>query len=242
MGKPLPPRFISIVYFFSSSRQIYHLPNIFLQHTNGTWLDSFLEFNNQIYEIFMSNEMKRLTTRVYRLSKSYSYFYSHSLSKNDRDYLEKLLLTLHNQQSKFYILQSLFLSRSLYLDSIISTHVKIFMEDLYFNLTSKQIIRRIYSFLFANDQQLDGRYFPSLILSSGQFNSIQNPLNYVSNQIPMNIIKQRDVQQITFSGKLTRLSAERILKDYWQNPIKQGLTNVQIIIIELQEYLSYSSK
>jgi hypothetical protein len=116
------------------------------------------------------------------------------------------------------------------------------MEDLYFNLTSKQIIRRIYSFLFANDQQLDGRYFPSLILSSGQFNSIQNPLNYVSNQIPMNIIKQRDVQQITFSGKLTRLSAERILKDYWQNPIKQGLTNVQIIIIELQEYLSYSSK
>jgi hypothetical protein len=58
----------------------------------------------------------------------------------------------------------------------------------------------------------------------------------------MDMIKQRDIQQITFSGKLTRLSAERILKDYWQNPIKQGLTNVKITIIDLQEYLSYSSK
>ena len=118
------------------------------------------------------------------------------------------------------------------------------MEDLYFNLTSKQIIRRVYPFLFSDDQLLDGRYFPSLVLSSGQFNrinSLEIPLNYVSNQIPIDVIKQHDVQQITFSGKLTRLSAEKILKDYWQNPIKQGLNNVQIIIIELQEYLSYSS-
>jgi hypothetical protein len=123
--------------------------------------------------------------------------------------------------------------------------MKILTEDLYFNLSSKQTIRRVYALIFSNDQQLDGRYFPSLILSSGQFhriNSLQNPLNYVSNQIPMDMIKQRDIQQITFSGKLTRLSAERILKDYWQNPIKQGLTNVKITIIDLQEYLSYSSK
>jgi hypothetical protein len=86
---------------------------MFLQYTNGTWLDSSLELSNQFYEILMSNEMKRLTTRVYRLSKSYSYLYSHSLSKNDRDYLEKLLLTLHNQQSKFDLSFS-FISLSLF--------------------------------------------------------------------------------------------------------------------------------
>jgi hypothetical protein len=170
--------------------------------------------------------MQRLKNRVYRLSKSFSYFYSNPLSTNDRDYLQKLILTLYNQ-----------------LNSIISNNVKILFEDLYLNITSKQSIQRVYSFIFNNDQQLDGRYSSSsLILSSGQFNSLQNPLNYISNQIPIDVIKQRDIQQITFSGKLTRLSAEKILKDYWQNPTKQGLTNVNIIIIQLQEYLIYLSK
>jgi hypothetical protein len=112
---------------------------------------------------------------------------------------------------------------------------------LYLNITSKKFIRRVYSFIFNDDQQLDGRYFSSLILSSGQFTGI-NPLTYISNQIPIDVIKQRDIQKITFSGKLSQLSAERILKDYWQNPIKQGLINVKIIIIQLQKYLSYSSK
>jgi hypothetical protein len=123
--------------------------------------------------------------------------------------------------------------------------VKILFEDLYLNLTSKMSIRRVYSFIFYNNQQLDGRYFSALILSSGQFNrinSLQNPLNYISNHIPVDVIQQRDVQQITFSGKLNRLTAERILKDYWQNPMKQGLTNVNILLIQLQEYLLYSSK
>jgi len=132
-----------------------------------------------------------------------------------------------------------------YLDSIITNNVKILFEDLYLNITSNKFLRRIYLFLFNNDQQLDGRYFSSLILSSGLFqgiNSLQNPLNYISNQIPINLIKQRDIQQITFSGKLTRLSTEKILKDYWQNPSKQGLTNVNIIIIQLQEFLIDSSK
>ena len=95
---------LSLIYHSFSiffSRHIYHVPNIFIQHINGTWLDSSLELNKQLYEIFISNDIKRLTTRVYRLSKSYSYFYSHPLSIDDRDYLEKLLLTLHNQQSKF---------------------------------------------------------------------------------------------------------------------------------------------
>ncbi len=140
---------------------------------------------------------------------------------------------------------NLFIFCCYYLDSIITNNVKILFEDLYLNITSNKFLRRIYLFIFNNDQQLDGRYFSSLILSSGLFqgiNSLQNPLNYISNQIPINLIKQRDIQQITFSGKLTRLSIERILKDYWQNPSKQGLTNVNIIIIQLQEFLIDSSK
>jgi hypothetical protein len=123
--------------------------------------------------------------------------------------------------------------------------MKIFYEDLYVNLTSMISIRRIYSFAFYNEQELDGRYLSSLVLSSGQFNRInyiQNPLNYISNQIPIDLIKQRDIQQITFLGKISRLSVERILKDYWQNPVKQGLINANVRIIRLQEYLAYSSK
>ncbi|CAF2376052.1 unnamed protein product [Rotaria sp. Silwood2] len=207
--------------------QIYRLPNIFLQHINGTWLDSSLELNNELYEILISNQMQRLTNRVYRLSTSFSYFYSNSLSINDRNYLQKLILILFNQQN-----------------SIISNDVKILYEDLYLNKTSMKIIRRIYLFVFYNGQVLDGRYLSSLILSSEQFNGIdyvQNPLNYKSNQILIDVIKQRDIQQITFSGKISKLSAERILKDYWQNPIKQDLPNTIVDIIQLQEYLAYSS-
>ena len=123
--------------------------------------------------------------------------------------------------------------------------MKILAEDLYYNLTSKQIIRRVYSFPFSNEQQIDGRYFPSLILTSGQFhrmNTLQNPLNYISNQFPNNVIEQRDIQRIIFSGKLTHYSAESILKDYWENPLKQGLANLQLKIIDVQEYLSNSSR
>jgi hypothetical protein len=221
--------FISLlILFIHSFRQIYHLPNIFLQHINGTWLDSSFELNDQLYQIFISNEMQRSATHIYRLSKAYSYFYSNDVSINNRDYLQKLVLNLFNQQS-----------------SIRSNHVNIFYEDLYLNTTSMKSIRRIYLFIFSNEQQLDGRFLSSIILSSGQFNGInyiQNPLNYKSNQIPMNLIKQRDIQQITFHGKMSRLSAERLLEDYWQNPVKQGLTNVNIVIIKLQEYLIYSSK
>jgi hypothetical protein len=83
-------------------RQIYYLPNIFVQHVNGTWLDNSFELDYQLFEILISNQMQQLTNRVYRLSKSYSYFYSNSLSINDRDYLEKLILILNNQQSKIF--------------------------------------------------------------------------------------------------------------------------------------------
>jgi hypothetical protein len=41
---------------------------------------------------------------------------------------------------------------------------------------------------------------------------------------------------------MSRLSAERLLTDYWQNPMKQGLENIDISIIKLKEYLTYSSK
>ncbi|CAF1569467.1 unnamed protein product, partial [Rotaria sordida] len=169
--------------------QVYHIPTIFLQHVNGTWLDSSFELNNELYDILISNQMQRLTNRVYRLSKSFSYFYSNSLSIDDRNYLQKLILILYNQQN-----------------SIISNDVKILYEDLYLNKTSMKIIRRIYLFVFYNGQELDGRYLSSLMLSSEQFNGInyiQNPLNYKSNQIFINVIKQRDIQQITFSGKIS---------------------------------------
>ncbi|CAF3578872.1 unnamed protein product [Adineta steineri] len=205
--------------------QIYYIPNIFLQHINGTWLDSSFELTNQFYEILIPNQFNRLSFHVYRLSKSYSYFYTNSLSQNDRNYLEKLLLTVYNQQN-----------------SILSNHIEIFYEDLYLNITSMKSIHRIYLFIFYNEQELDGRYLSSIMLSSGQFNSIPKPLNYISNQIPTNLIQQRNIQQITFLGKINKLLAEKILKDYWQNPIKQGLINVKILILRVQEYLAYSSK
>lgn len=205
-----------------------------------------MEFNPQLYEIFIANDLRRITTPLYRLSKAYSYLYSHPLSISDRDYLEKLLLTLHNQQSKYpsSFIDFLHFSRS-FVDSISANRVKILAENLYYNLTSKQTIRRVYSFPFSNEQHIDGRYFPSLILTAGQFyrmNSLQNPLNYISNQFPSNVVEQRDIQQIIFSGKLTHYSAERILKDYWENPLKQGLINLQLKIIDVQEYLSNSSR
>ncbi|CAF3399711.1 unnamed protein product [Rotaria socialis] len=206
--------------------RIYHLPNIFLQDLNGTWLDSPLEFNEELYEIFISNQMQRLPNRVYRLSKAFSYFYSNSLSTDDRYYLEKLILTLYNRQN-----------------SVLSDEVKIIYEDLYLNRTSMNVIRRVHLFAFHNEQELDGRYLSSLVLSAEQFHGyqyVQNPLSYKSNQIPVNIIKQYDIHQITFSEKMSQISAERILKDYWQNPAKQGLTKINIDIIQLQEYLTDS--
>jgi hypothetical protein len=87
-------------FFLFSCRQIYRLPNIYIQYQNGTWLDGPLQLNNQLYQILTSNQMQRLTTRVYLLSEAYSYFYSNPLTINDQDYLERLILTLYNQQSK----------------------------------------------------------------------------------------------------------------------------------------------
>ena len=84
------------------SRQIYRLPNIFIQHQNGTWLDAPLILNNQLYQILLSVQMQRITTRLYRLSKALAYFYQNSLSASDREFLQRLVLTLWNQQSNEY--------------------------------------------------------------------------------------------------------------------------------------------
>ncbi len=58
----------------------------------------------------------------------------------------------------------------------------------------------------------------------------------------MNVVQQRDVQQITFTGKITRTLAQPALIDYWQNPVRQGLINANVYIIQIQQYLVYSIK
>lgn len=82
-------------------RQIYRLPNIFIQYQNGTWLNAPLQLNTQLYQILISVQMQQLTIEVYRLSEAYSYFYSNTLSTSDQDYLQKLVLALYNQQSYY---------------------------------------------------------------------------------------------------------------------------------------------
>jgi hypothetical protein len=122
--------------------------------------------------------------------------------------------------------------------------VRILLQDPYLNLTSLTNIQRVYAFVFYNDQDLDGRYLSTLTLSPSQFIgsfSVQIPLTYISNFIPINVVKQRDVQQITFTGKVSQTLAQSALTDYWQNPIRQGLINANVYIIQLQQFLVYST-
>lgn len=193
--------------------------------------------------------MQRLLTRVYRLSKAYSYFYSNKLTTSDQEYLQRLILTLYNQQSKrktsWFILFFFCCRTKISLGSITSNNVKILLQDSYLNISSLITIQRIYGFLFYNDQELDGRYLSSLNLSPSQFTGpyyTQTPLTYQSNLIPMNVVKQRDVQQITFTGKISRTLAQTALTDYWQNPVRQGLINANVYIIQVQQYFVYSVK
>jgi hypothetical protein len=123
--------------------------------------------------------------------------------------------------------------------------VKILLQDPYLNLTSLTNIQRVYAFVFYNDQELDGRYLSSLILSPSEFIGpyyLQIPLTFISNSIPINVVKQRDVQQITFTGKVSQTLAQSALIDYWQNPVRQGLINANVYIIQLQQFLVYSIK
>ncbi len=123
--------------------------------------------------------------------------------------------------------------------------MKILLQDPYLNLTSLTNIQRVYAFVFYNDQELDGRYLSSLTLSPSEFIGpyyLQIPLTFISNSIPINVVKQRDVQQITFTGKVSQTLAQSALIDYWQNPVRQGLTNANVYIIQLQQFLVYSIK
>ncbi len=123
--------------------------------------------------------------------------------------------------------------------------MKILLQDPYLNISSLTNIQRVYAFLFYNDQEIDGRYLSSLILSPTQFSGpyyIQTPLTYISNLVPSNVFKQRDVQQITFTGKVSQTLAQSALIDYWQNPVRQGLINANVYIIQVQQYLVYSIK
>ncbi len=123
--------------------------------------------------------------------------------------------------------------------------MKILLQDPYLNLTSLTNIQRVYAFVFYNDQELDGRYLSSLILSPSEFIGpyyLQIPLTFISNSIPINVVKQRDVQQITFTGKVSQTLAQSALIDYWQNPVRQGLINANVYIIQLQQFLVYSIK
>jgi hypothetical protein len=133
-----------------------------------------------------------------------------------------------------------------FLDSITGNKVEILLQDPYLNISSLTDIQRVYAFVFYNDEVLDGRYLSSLILSPSQFTVgpyfLQTPLTYVSNLVPINVVKQRDVQQITFTGKVSQTIALTALIDYWQNPIRQGLINANVYIIQLQQFLVYSIK
>lgn len=46
--------------------------------------------------------MQRIVTPLYRLSRAYSYFYGNRLTINDREYLERLVLTIYNRQSEHF--------------------------------------------------------------------------------------------------------------------------------------------
>lgn len=84
-----------------------------------------------------------------------------------------------------------------------------------------------------------------MVLSPSQFTSpfyVQMPLTYISNSIPINVVKQRDVQQISFTGKVSQSIVLTGLIDYWQNPIRQGLSNANVYIIQFKQYLVFSIK
>lgn len=83
-------------------RQVYQVPNIFLRHGNGTWLSYALEFDQELFPIFIDHQMQRINNRVYDLSKTLSYLYANPTTSADREYLEKVISMIHQQQSNFY--------------------------------------------------------------------------------------------------------------------------------------------
>ena len=62
-------------------------------------MNDALEFDRDLFSIFTVNQMQRLTNRVYDLSKTLSYLYANPTTSTDREYLEKVILMLHQQKS-----------------------------------------------------------------------------------------------------------------------------------------------
>ena len=227
------------------SRQVYRLPNIFIRLANGTWLDGPMEVSNQLVQIFAANQLQRLTTRVNRLSKAYSYFYANPVTASHRDHLEKLLLILYNRKSTVSFRWAVSVILLLFSDSLAGNSVKFLHEERYVNVTTMKLVYRAHLFVFHDGNELDGRYSAPFLLSSDQpmaMNEVQTPLSFVHNQIPIDLINERHLQQISFTGKISSKSAEQMLKDYWQNPFKQGLMDARISIVHRQEYLAFSMK
>ena len=227
------------------SRQVYRLPNIFIRLTNGTWLDGPMEVSHQLAQIFAGNHLQRVTNRVYRLSKAYSYLYANSVSASSRDHLEKLLLILYNRKSEMPFYSAVSGILVLHSDSLAGNNVRFLHEERYVNVTTTKPVYSAHLFVFHDENELDGRYSAPFPLASDQpigMDEVQPLLSFVHNEIPIDVINERHLQQISLTGKISRMSAERMLKDYWQNPLKQGLTDARIHIVQLQEYLAYSMK
>lgn len=70
----------------------------------------------------------------------------------------------------------------------------------------------------------------------------QIPISFDSKKIPADLIKQRHLQQITFTGRLTERIAEELLQSYWQQRALDGSMDVSITILQMQDYLIPSMK
>ncbi|CAF1290536.1 unnamed protein product, partial [Rotaria sordida] len=76
-------------------------------------------------------EVQLFNYSIIHLSKAYSYFYLNYLTINHRQYLQRLVLTLYNQQN-----------------SITSNNIKGLLEDSYLNISSLTTTQRIYTLVF----------------------------------------------------------------------------------------------
>ena len=225
-------------------RQVYQVPNIFLQESNGTWLNNPSAFDQELFPIFIDSQMQRINNRVYDLSKTLSYLYANPTSSADREYLEKVIAMIHQQHSQYCDQRSEIFYR-FSLDSMSNSEVKVLSEEVYFQRDSMKAVHRIYVSISHQTEQLDGRLFPSFHSLSEKMTGVtdrQIPISFDSKKIPADLIKQRQLQQITFTGKLTERSAEDLLQSYWRQRALDGPMDVSVTILQLQDYLIPSMK
>lgn len=100
---------------------------------------------------------------------------------------------------------------------------RIIYDDIYVNPTTKEKIHRVYASVSENNDNIDGRLLP-----------------IASHSIPDSFIRERDIQTIRFTGKLSFGSAQRLLIDYWQNLLHPLSTTIQVSILNIQEYFAPS--